>query len=956
MTQGTASPQDAGLDLLRRAAVAALGGPRQDLARSLLARLEDGPGSGDDTALGDVIGQRVRAAGVDRLADPAAFAAWLAAPDSPALLRLAADTVAAQMFDAGAPRPWLSDALAATCAVILTDARGTRLWGSGVVVQAAPPVVMTNRHVVEGLLSAATGAGLALRPGVRLDVAFGDAALAAPRLEVLAADVSDGPDMALLHLADPATQAGLALTAGRLPAPGGLPPQPGLARLVGFPATPSGQEEKKAFARTGLVGRKCLSLGVLRFDFASGTFPDLAPEVAWHDCATCRGFSGSAVYALEGGHLAALHYEGAARTDGHGGFANLAVDLCRQGFVGPGTLAAPAAPVAPAVPVADPADGGALAAGRPTLPAALPSARWGGLPRALSIQRDLPDARDLPFQPNLADLPPRLYPPAGLAVADQGEAPTCVGHALAAAINLGLARRGARGLRASPRMLYECARAHDDLPDGPGFGAAPGPGVGPGVGSGGGSGGGSTLRGAIKGFFHNGVAPEGPPEDETAPDWSLTRDRARKAAGIRLGTYRRVGRDLDALHAAICETGAVLAGARIHSGWEAPVRGRIPRRGTRLGGHAFLLVGYDRTGFIVLNSWGEDWGGWRGRPGLAHWSYGDAAESLLDAWVLRLAVPSPAVARIVQRDRAAQPADALRRADVIGHMMPLSGGIPHDHGKFGFGAAIHAETAAYLRGVAAARRPKYRDLALVCHDLTADRARVADRTARLRAAMKPARIWPFSVAVETALGRALGPVVAQSMAGLGAIGDAGLRQITLANDAGAVVRSLWSRLPDEIAEALGPDRPGGAALRDICEGAAGLRLHLVADGLGALVAGWMLARTLAGLRVDSLTLLDPVLPDADFRALVAPAFARAAPVARYGEVFARPAPGGLGGSGLRPADLLGRLLARPFYRGGPVLGGRARMALPAALSAPGALDTADGIAALTRALGARARG
>ncbi|MCU0905840.1 MAG: trypsin-like peptidase domain-containing protein [Rhodobacteraceae bacterium] len=907
--------------MLVRAAIAALGGPQDALARQMLLGLQsDG---GDGTALQSVIGRRARVTGVAALDDATAFEAWLAAPDSPALIRLQAAAIAGWLLQAGQPRRWLQDALAATCAVVLTDARGTFAIGTGVVVQADPPVVLTNRHVVDGLMSAATGDGLTVRSDLHLEVAFGNAhwgAHDARRVTVRLADVRDGPDMALLHLAPTVPP----LTAAVPPGPGtASPPDPGLALVIGFPASPVGQQEKRLFQRTGLLGHKTLSIGLLRFGFDGGSFPDLAPAVTWHDCATCAGFSGSGVFTLSTGRLAALHFEGAEATVA--GFANLAVDLARKPVgLPPNGTAAPH----------DPAPGSAAAqAGAPALP--FPVARSQGEARALSVQRDLPDPRDLPYVPDLTDLPRRHAPAPGLPVADQGTAPTCVGHALAAAINLQLGRRGAQTLRASPRMLYELARAHDNLPDP--------------------LGGGSTLRGAIKGFFHNGVVPEEPPEVEHAPDWGLTRDRAKRAAAIQLGTYRRVGRDFDAVHSAIRGSGAVLASARIHRGWEAPVKGRIRRSADSLGGHAFVIVGYDQTGFIVLNSWGEGWGGWRGRPGLAHWSYGDAAETLLDAWVLRLAVPSTAVARILKTDRAARASTALRRADVIGHMMPLAGGQLHDGGKFGFGAEIHAETAAHLRSIAAAPRPRYRDLVIVCHDLTVDRDRVAERTSRLREVCKPQRIWPLSVTLDTALGRTFDTVVTHALADLSEVPSPTLRRIGLVEEIGPVVRSLWARLSDEIAQALAPDLPGGAALAAIRGAADGLRLHLVGEGLGSLVAGWLAARTFAGARIDGLFLLDPTLPDADFRALIAPAVHRAQGVGHFGEAFAEQGATGFAGTGLSRAALLADLVARPFHAGMTSLP-PARRQLPHALAAPGALDGKDGVLALAQTIRARASG
>lgn len=922
--------QDGTREMLARAAVDALDGPQDALARALLRGLEADDSAG--IALESVIGRRARVTGMEALEDAAAFEAWLADADSPALIRLEAGAIAARLFDAGQPRPWLRDALAATCAVLLTGPRGTFPIGTGVVIQADHPVVLTNRHVVEGLLSGQTGTGLTVQDGLRLDVAFGTGALAdAPatrRVEVLRADVRAGPDMALLHLADP----GAPLTAMSPPGAGAAAAtDPRLALVIGFPADPKGQQEKRLFPRD-MLGRKALSFGLLRFDFASGTFPELDPAVSWHDCATCAGFSGSGVFTLDDGRLAALHFEGADATGA--GFANLAVDLARE----PVGLSAPAAPAAPPPPgpapdpAPDPALEAVLAPGAPP-PRPFPVVRSQGLARALSVQRDLPDPRDLPYEPDLVGLPPRYYPGPGLPVADQGTAPTCVGHALATAINLQLGRRAAKDRRASPRMLYEIARAHDDLPDA--------------------SGRGSTLRGAIKGFFHNGVAPEEPPEVEEAPDWTLTRERAKRAAGIQLGTYRRVGRDFDALHSAIRGSGAVLASARIHRGWETPVNGRIRASDHSLGGHAFVIVGYDLTGFIVLNSWGEGWGGWRERPGLAHWSYSDASRNLLDAWVLRLAVPSTAVARILRTNRAARASDALRRTDVIGHMLPLAGGRLHETGKFGFGPEIHAETVAHLRGIAAARRPKYRDLVVVCHDPMADRARVAERTSRLRALCKPLKVWPLSITLETALGRTLEPVVAAALAGLSDITSPSLRRIRLGEEIGPVVRSLWRRLPDEVADALAPDSPGGATLREVRTAAEGLRFHIVGEGLGALLAGWLVARTFEAAPVDGLYLLDPVLPDADFRALVAPAVHRAGSAVRFGETFPEPDPAGFAGTGLSRAALLAQFLGRPFHAGLASLPQAARH-LPAGLATSDALDRKEGVLALAEAIRGRA--
>ena len=53
------------------------------------------------------------------------------------------------------------------------------------------------------------------------------------------------------------------------------------------------------------------------------------------------------------------------------------------------------------------------------------------------------------------------------------------------------------------------------------------------------------------------------------------------------------------------------------------------------GGHAYCLVGYNETGFLVQNSWGTEWG----KGGFATLPYEDWLDSAYDAWVARPGVP-----------------------------------------------------------------------------------------------------------------------------------------------------------------------------------------------------------------------------------------------------------------------------------------------------------------------------
>lgn len=168
-----------------------------------------------------------------------------------------------------------------------------------------------------------------------------------------------------------------------------------------------------------------------------------------------------------------------------------------------------------------------------------------------------------------------------------------------------------------------------------------------------------TLRSGVKGFYHHGVCKDwldagDPPEF----CWPSTRDphdgelrfpnvhQAKKAREISLGAYYRLASVLNHFHAALNDAQVVLATAAIHDGWltARPEQGGLitgAKTNGTLGNHAFVITGYDRNGFHVLNSWGEKFGGYNGCLGIALWPYEDWARNILDAWVLRLGVPAP---------------------------------------------------------------------------------------------------------------------------------------------------------------------------------------------------------------------------------------------------------------------------------------------------------------------------
>lgn len=116
------------------------------------------------------------------------------------------------------------------------------------------------------------------------------------------------------------------------------------------------------------------------------------------------------------------------------------------------------------------------------------SGRVGG--RKVNALPDVPDIRDRYYEPSLIPLKGAVGPLKAPVILDQGRDGACTGFALAAVINLLLAERerlaDEEGCETvSPWMLYDMARRHDEWP-GEDYD-------------------GSSLRGALRGWYNNGV-------------------------------------------------------------------------------------------------------------------------------------------------------------------------------------------------------------------------------------------------------------------------------------------------------------------------------------------------------------------------------------------------------------------------------------------------------------------
>lgn len=379
----------------------------------------------------------------------------------------------------------------------------------------------------------------------------------------------------------------------------------------------------------------------------------------------------------------------------------------------------------------------------------------------LNVHEDIPDIRDRIYEPTLKELRVRFDPPDVhySPILDQLSEGACTGFALAAAINLLNNKRSQTSkkdlpLKVSPRMLYEMAKVHDEWP--------------------GETYEGSSIRGAIKGFFHTGVCEESLAvyrEKET--DWSMTKAQAKNARNIGLGAYYRLRPEILDYHAALNEAGVIVVSAQVHRGWQRPKKGKITQSNIDIGGHAFVIIGYDKKGFLVQNSWGDDWGGLDGRPGIARWTYEDWATNVMDAWVLRLSVPTPNsfdLTHSVPTDGAAVSfgdgvGKAPKGSEIIGHVVHLNDGKLVTGGKYATPLSRIEETANVLVADSKLNSPKYDHLVFYAHGGLNSMKASARRISKMKDVFKRNRIYPIHFMWETGFRETLGDVLRNAAIG-----------------------------------------------------------------------------------------------------------------------------------------------------------------------------------------------
>ena len=247
----------------------------------------------------------------------------------------------------------------------------------------------------------------------------------------------------------------------------------------------------------------------------------------------------------------------------------------------------------------------------------------------LDARPDTIDFRDQMYVATLTEVPTeRLladYKKVGVPMLNQGTAGACAGFGLATVANylLRIRKTWPDKTGVSPWMLYAMAQISDPHDESAAYGQAINPDVG------------ASCRSAMKGWNQNGVC-----QTNYFTQSGAYKPAAEVVVDARLrplGAYFRVNhRDLVAMHAALQEAGILYVSALIHEGWFATGEdGKIPHVPGVSGGHAFAIVGYDKAGFWIQNSWGTAWGA----KGFGYLSYDDWLENGTDTWVARLGVP-----------------------------------------------------------------------------------------------------------------------------------------------------------------------------------------------------------------------------------------------------------------------------------------------------------------------------
>ncbi len=462
----------------------------------------------------------------------------------------------------------------------------------------------------------------------------------------------------------------------------------------------------------------------------------------------------------------------------------------------------------------------------------------------LTATADVPDFRDWTYQPALVQLASSVPKPRGLTILDQKDEGACTGFALAAVINV-LRKRGRRPGQVSQRMLYEMAKRHDEWR---GYKYE-----------------GSSCRGAINGWYNMGVCKNTLWPFVTGESGHLTVKAAKDARKNTLGAYYRLGTRLSDFHAALNEVGVIYCSANVHDGWEKPSKTTsvIPMRKEPAGGHAFAIIGYNKKGFWVQNSWGSKWG----TSGTALWLYEDWQRNLSDAWVLRLALETPQVWHLPHEggSDAGRAQGLFRRSptrgEIAGHFVHIDDGEFHDSGRYWSNVHDVRQTVELV-----AKSDKYDHLLLFAHGGLNSIKDSARRIAALKETFKANRIYPYHFMYDTGLLEEIKDVVTgknkEATERAGGLTDWTDRVIERRSHKAG--RGLWRQMKFGARSPFHEAGAGTEVLKALLDAQfatdSPMKLHLVGHSTGAILHAYLvqaLIKLYPGIRISSISLLAP---------------------------------------------------------------------------------------------------
>lgn len=467
----------------------------------------------------------------------------------------------------------------------------------------------------------------------------------------------------------------------------------------------------------------------------------------------------------------------------------------------------------------------------------------------LNARPDTVDFRDRMYVATLVSVPSERalsqWQSVDVPVRNQGSEGACTGYALSAVADYLLHTRTADGKKiapVSPHMLYEMARRYDEWP-GEDYS-------------------GSSARGAMKGWFQHGVCSD---KAWPEPGGVLNAARRRDALERPLGAYFRVDHtDLVAMHAALSEVGVLYATGQVHDGWRHPGSdGVIKLEAQILGGHAFAIVGFDREGFWIQNSWGADWG----IGGCGKVTYTDWLRNGTDVWVGRLGVPLSLEATVGARSTStysvAHATSELESSELRPHIISLgNNGALQQTGTYG-------NTLADVKQILMDDFPRITKgwqtphLMLFAHGGLNDEASAVERTKQYRDLFLPRGIYPLCIVWHTDLLSTIQGLLSVGMQQrrpegfLDASKDFLLDRLddTLEPAARAGGLAIWDKIK---ANAVGASQEGGGLRQMIPLLPPQAPIHLVGHSAGGnLHAAFAQALAGSGRQIESCTLWAP---------------------------------------------------------------------------------------------------